>query len=197
MRCHDPHAHGTYAVAVSGMGRASPPSTACEGEPAPDRDPGAGARGRPVVPVAPCPVAWPQGPLPAFPASGRGEFERPADLPEAVSVGLLHVVPSCRFVPLHPVLPAAGLAGVAGPQFAHIPRAGARARPRAFRGGANRAPDCPDAPAREPDAGRTLPIGRIRSFFRASANGEAKRPRARRFPPSATHNSTNGYMSIH
>ncbi len=52
-----------------------------------------------------------------------------------------------------------------------VMRAGAREpRPRAFRGGAVRAPDCPGAPAREPDAGRTSPVGRIGGLFRAGAD---------------------------
>ena len=73
---------------------------------------------------------------------------------------------------LHSVLPAARLPGAAGPCFAHNARRRLRARPRAFRGGASRAPDRPGAPARArgPSAGRTSPFGSSELFFRAGAN---------------------------
>ena len=47
-----------------------------------------------------------------------------------------------------PFSPAARLPGAAGPCLAHNARRCLRARPRAFRGGAHRAPDRPGAPAR-------------------------------------------------
>ena len=43
---------------------------------------------------------------------------------------------------------------------------------------------------REPDAGRTSPVGRIGGFFRAGANGGTKRPRERRSLPPAAHCNT-------
>ena len=76
-------------------------------------------------------------------------------------------------VRLRSVLPAAA-PSAAGPFFAHNARRRPRARPRAYRGGAVRAPDCPGAPAREPDAGRTSPVGRIGGFSApAPTRGEA------------------------
>ena len=76
------------------------------------------------------------------------------------------------------------------PSFARILRGRACARPRAFRGGAVRAPDC----ARETQ-GAPLPCV-SQGFFRAGTNGETKRPRECRFLPPATHDNTVSIRSI-
>ncbi len=88
------------------------------------------------------------------------------------------------------VAAAARLPGAAGPCFARILRGRACARPRAFRGGAVRAPDY----ARETQ-GAPLPCV-SQGFFRAGTNGETKRPRECRFLPPATHDNTVSIRSI-
>ena len=81
---------------------------------------------------------------------------------------------------LHSVLPAARLPGAAGPCLAHNARRRLRARPRAFRGGAYRAPDRPGAPAR---------ASRTQGAPRPSAESGAfprRRRRRRKRPPDAS-----------
>ena len=74
---------------------------------------------------------------------------------------------------------AAWLPGAAGPCLAHNARRCLRARPRAFRGGAYRAPDRPGAPARASRTqGAPRPLAESRAFPR-------RRRRRRKRPPDA------------
>ena len=86
----------------------------------------------------------------------------------------MNLVPSSHFVPFRSVFPAAGLPWRRDPD-SRVSCAGARARRRAYRGGAVRAPDCACAPARasrtrdapRPSAPRGLSrAGARRSGFR-------------------------------
>ncbi len=158
MKCHDRHAHGVYPAAVLGMKTAAPASLTR-------------LRGGPVLSagnVSPgCTAALPSPRL--SPQAGPGDFRA---LRRGPGFTILHVVPSSRFVPLRSVLPAARLPERRDPD-SRVSCAGARARRRAYRGGAVRAPDCPHPPARERirAQGTRLPSA-SRVFFRAGADAE-------------------------
>ena len=92
------------------------------------------------------------------------------------AVPFLHIFP-----PSHPV-PPPGCTQAAGPCFARIARAPARARGRAFRAGAVRAPDC----ARE-TADAPVPSAPAGAFLRPQPLSCAeKRERRPRKPPLST-----------
>ena len=110
------------------------------------------------------------GPHPTSPASGRGACAAASQSCRS----RVHLRPACRFiVPFHPVsfhsVPSVRRrpASTTGPCFARI--ACARAPVGA---GAVRAPDCPGAPVREPNAGRTSPVGRIGGLFAPARTGK-------------------------
>ena len=151
MGCHDLHASEVYWIAGSGMKKAAGCSFSL-------------SRSCKALPY--CTAA---GPLPASPASGRGEFVyRPVSPRLSASVSrmsFLHPV-SFLFLPFSP--PPACLCG--GTLFRAYP---ARAQARVG-AGAVHAPDCPGAPAR---ASRTqdAPVpSASQGFFRAGANAKGQ-----------------------
>ena len=159
MECHDRHAHGVYPAAVLGMKTAAPASlTRLQGGPvlsAGNVSPGCTA-------ALPSPCLSPQ--------AGRGDFRAP--FRRGPGFTILHVVPSSRFVPLRSVLPAARLPRRRDPD-SRVSCAGVRARRRAYRGGAVRAPDCPHPPARERIRAQDARLpSASRVFFRAGADAE-------------------------
>ena len=101
-------------------------------------------------------------------------------------VRIPHVVPPSRFVPLRSALPAADAPAGRNP-FPRVSRARPSARVSA---GAVRAPDCACAHAREPDAGRTSPVGRIEGFF------PRRRRRGRKRPPDASSHICSLYILV-
>ncbi len=171
MRCHDPHAGGSYPVVGSGMRLEERPLLRLRGRACPE--PRSGGLGQALFRPA---AERERGERRPFRASGRRGLRKAAP-PGPCCRNLSWIVP---FLPLRSVFPPPACPVQRDPD-SRVMRAGARARRRAFRGGAVRAPDC--ACAREAwTQGARLPSA-SRGFFRAGANRERERPRgSRSFP---------------
>jgi len=133
------------------------PSQACEGGPAPDRDPGAAAGG---------PLLSRQDPARLPGRRPSPDLSRERERRFRVSVCIPHAVPPSHSAPLRSIRPSAGPAsGTLFRAYRVRARAGVRA-------GAVCAPDC--ACVREtPKSGRTSPVRSVRIFFAPARSSPA------------------------
>ena len=204
MRCHDPHARCSYPAVLSGIRllfvslphlRELPDSHiwVCSPRIALSQPPALAKAG--VAPASACPrseagaggrlPAWraPVGLRPPLPQAESGphpalsrERERGIRALDPFRRSSIPPHPECRSpIPFRSTSFPPSRCWPARSGGTLIRAYPARPRLRAFRGGANRAPDCPGAPARaSPNAGRTPPAGSPGAFSRGRLeHGEA------------------------